>query len=230
MMNEEQISDLANYIWEGGLHLADIKGSVEQWFEENQQPAMLSSKDLYNLADFIRCRYELDYSNQYIQDDLETWFGEGMKQEPTVVGLSDEQAKSFIKYWMNDNRDETTCYKEWVKTQTFTQSQQFTPDWSKIPDDSAIDGCKIDLVWTCCGGLIERETLAKFERPKPPAPKVGQVWMHKRKGTEYEVLGFTRTDVNGQWSDYVRYEEVNGNAEYSRLVDVFLTKFEQVQA
>jgi hypothetical protein len=95
---------------------------------------------------------------------IANWF-KNNPVEPVVVGLTDEQVADFVKHWSSGMSDSITEYHEWAKTQTFAQSQQFQPDWSKIPDDSTIDGCRVDLTWICCGGLIERETLATFERP-----------------------------------------------------------------
>jgi hypothetical protein len=100
------------------------------------------------------------------------------------------------------------------------KAQQFTPDWSKIDDDSTIDGCKIDLVWTCCGGLIERETLTTFERPTPPAPRVevGQVWGFH--GSSVEIVMVTEFQI-------VMKSIETGNLSIDDIED-FLAKFERV--
>jgi hypothetical protein len=97
--------------------------AMSKWFEQQAVTQVpISAKDLYNLADFIRYRYELDYSTDYIQDDLVTWFGEGSLQEPVVVGLSDEQVHEFIDAWHKSTRyDAVGVYKDWAKTQTFAE-------------------------------------------------------------------------------------------------------------
>jgi hypothetical protein len=87
-MNENQIYDLAEFISEGGLHFADIKGSVKTWLEQNPI-------------------------------------------EPVVVGLSDEQVGylSFKLHGTLSYDGRVDVIENWLKTQTFTQSESFKPNW-----------------------------------------------------------------------------------------------------
>lgn len=201
-MNKEQIEDLANYIWEGGLHLADIKGSIDYWFEQNPQ-------------------------------------------EPVVVGLSDEQADSFLTFWHEqDSCNYIDVYKDWAKTQTFAQPQQLTPNWDDAPADANFitidnDGMRawhklkpeFDIVhgtWGSDGsnGIIFNDNSQKlFKRPTQPTPKVevGQVWTNIKTGKSYVIYCLTKTKITNEWIESVSYQL--GEEIYTRKLEDFLAKF-----
>ena len=159
---------------------------------------------------------------------------------PVVVGLSDDQVWELAKKILVADA-EVICatigtygeaINEYLKTQTFTQPEQFKPDWSKLDEDSTIDGCRIDLVWTCCGGLIDRETIATYERPKPtPIVEVGQVWRYK--DNDYIVESVGKVKFGDGWIDCVTYSDETVSdtkpfTYYTRTLSDFLVKFERV--
>ena len=46
MIDKEKIDDLANYIWEGTLHLSEIKNSITEWLEQNPvEPVVVGLSD-----------------------------------------------------------------------------------------------------------------------------------------------------------------------------------------
>ena len=188
-----------------------------------------------------------------IEKEINKWL-EQNPIEPVVVGLSDEQLEDLVKGlsiattdYQFKNRLEFA--REWLDAQTFAKPGVGNSDTSSNWDDAWIQELSTELAGFAYskenikslitafldkkpnlsnGSINWQQTLQ--ERPKPtPKVEVGQVWKHKRKGTKYEVLGFIRTYVLGEWLDYVKYEEVNGNAEFSKPQDDFLAKFEQVQ-
>jgi hypothetical protein len=123
MMNKEQIDDLANFIWEGGLHLADIKGSVEQWLEQNpQKPVVVGLSD-----EQVAEAFASPYIPKDIRDDLIVIFKNWLKTQTFAVreipvGLSDEQIQSLVDYTYCDS-DTFNTIKEWAKTQTLSTGE-----------------------------------------------------------------------------------------------------------
>jgi hypothetical protein len=139
-MNREKCIELSRAIMNARGEIKSIDETIYDWFEQNPlKPTLPNGVDLYNFADFLRCRYELEYSNEFIQEDISAWFEEGLKQEPVAVGLSDEQAISLIKF--RDSTISDNClriYKDWAKTQTFT-----TPEVKEVPvglSDEQVNG------------------------------------------------------------------------------------------
>jgi hypothetical protein len=144
-MNREQINDLANFIWEGGLHLADIKGSVEQWLEQN--PLVSVETKVVGLTDEqVAEAFASPYIPKDIRDDLIVIFKNWLKTQTFAVreipvGLSDEQIQSLVDYTYCDS-DTFNTIKEWAKTQTFAQPhQQFQPNWDDDVHRVGSGGC-----------------------------------------------------------------------------------------
>jgi hypothetical protein len=131
----------------------------------------------------------------------------------------------------------------WARTQTFSHSQQFEPNWDDAPV-GAIRCVNSTRWWNEKGEYIETTNSVSFERPKPPTPKVevGQVWTFKTKGSEYiveEVIILEGKTKIGEWQDnftLVVYSPANVKGYckskdiYRRPLEDFLAKFEQVQS
>jgi hypothetical protein len=93
-MNKEQIKDLANFIWEGGLHLADIKDSIDEWFEQNPvEPIVvgLTNEQIEAISIIVR---PYDDSNRIRNIISGYLMGEKFARQEIPVGLSDEQVQS----------------------------------------------------------------------------------------------------------------------------------------
>jgi len=223
-MNKEKIDDLANFIWEGGLHLADIKGSVEQWLEQNPQKPVAVGLTDEQVAD----AFASPYIPKDIRDDLIVIFKNWLKTQTFAVreipvGLSDEQIQSLVDYTYCDS-DTFNTIKEWAKTQTLsTESKmKFEIYWDDAPAGAEI--YQLSYVWLDKGGKwLDGNVLDEIKRPAPPAQKVevGQVWRHIN-------MGFAVTVVDVEYGIeflFVEDENLHGDVD---TVDNFLAKFERV--
>lgn len=130
-MNKEKIRELANKV-SFDLSIRDKNVEViTEWLEQNRLTGVTLTKyDLHNFADFLKYRYEIDLSVDYIVDDIETWIGESLS-EPVVVGLTDEQVDAFAHHYGLSVTDQVKTgieLKKWLKTQTFAQ-----PEVKEVP-------------------------------------------------------------------------------------------------
>jgi len=76
----------------------------------------MNKKKIESLSEFLLQNSR--WSN--MTHKITEWF-EKNPVEPVVVGLSDEQVKSFITHWMSGGNNEVMEYHEWARTQTFAQ-------------------------------------------------------------------------------------------------------------
>jgi hypothetical protein len=196
-MNKEQITDLANAIYERTI---------------------LHSPDL-------------------IIDIITEW----LNQNP--VGLSDEQVNELIDFWAEREGGLLENYKEWAKTQTFSQSQQFQPNWDDVPEwanwlaQDANGGWYLYENKPDSGlaqwGRVDKRGAGRFstnpnwigtlqQRPAPATPKVevGQIWKVNGSACRVKVLLIQGSDL------VVDGLDVGGLAAYK--IEDFLAKFEQV--
>jgi intein/homing endonuclease len=198
----------------------------------------MNKKQIYGLRNFI-----VD-SDMLPSRAIEKWF----EQNPveSVVGLSDEQvqnlarALNYRKYWKHDWL--TSTIHDFLKTQTFAQPQQyFEPSWEIIPNH--VDEVEIVMNYCQDGMVLDDESnfLISYKRPVPPAPRVevGQIWNYK--DNTYVVTGIERikgkTKIGTEWVDdleLVHYHRGTNLVSiefqaYTRTMDAFLAKFEQVQ-
>jgi hypothetical protein len=215
-----------------------------------------------NKEQFARSVFDSINSNRDgFKNLVENWFEQNPTIEPVVVGLSDEQVEGFMIFWADSpSSDYIGLYKEWAKTQTFTQSrvftdseiqqkyqelyddyqsllvdnQQFQPNWD---NDAPQEAEVLVLTSTWLNKSRQRVgeiTSQKFDRPKPPAPtvEVGQVWMHNTKtGCDYIVTTIGNfKDSHDECVDSVTYHSKVSDRYYTRTRDDFLAKFERVQS
>jgi hypothetical protein len=100
--------------------------------------------------------------------------------EPVVVGLSDEQVESL------------TDYIGWLKTQTFTQPQQFQPNWDDAPEWA--EYFIGEFYSEKDVPPVREDTPIVIKRPKPtPLVEVGQVWYYG--AIESTIVEVTDTEV-----------------------------------
>jgi hypothetical protein len=94
---------------------------------------------------------------------FEKWF-EQNPQEPVAVGLSDEQVADFMDTWNDSERYYAVgVYRDWAKTQTFTQPQQ-TEIFSQFerPKPPA-PRVEVGQVWDFHGSSVEIVMVTKFQ-------------------------------------------------------------------
>jgi hypothetical protein len=108
-----------------------IQDDISAWFEGGlkQEPIVvgLTHEQINRLCDHLNgygrnhCLYT-HHINSFLDKEV-------FEVKETVVGLSDEQAENFIKFYWNTNANfGADTYKEWAKTQTFA-----TPEVKEIP-------------------------------------------------------------------------------------------------
>ncbi len=162
-------------------------------------------------------------------------FAQSQLFEPVVLGLSDEQVDDILNLFSYDSDEYLEYAKklgDYLKTQTFTRPQYFYPSWDIIP--SHVDEVEIVMNYCQDGMILDDESnfLISYKRPKPPAPKVevGQVW--KYKGNHYTVglLSTLKVINTTEWVSCVNYISDNSGNCYTRTLEDFLAKFEQVQS
>jgi hypothetical protein len=206
-MNREKCIELSRAIMDARREIKSLDETIYDWFEQNPlKPTLPNGKDLYNFADFIRCRYELDYSNEFIQGDISAWFEEGLKQEPVVVGLSDEQEFwASAPKWANWYVEDLYGCHYWFENEPVP----FNNEW-KSQGGNSKKIAPVKRFW--------HSTLR--QRPKPPAPRVevGQVW-------SYGVFDVRVIGVN---AIVVAYQGINNNDIETTDIRYFLAKFERV--
>ena len=166
--------------------------------------------------------------------------------KPTVVGLSDDQILGLEKY-LNSEREQNTfrdAIRDWLKTQTFTQSrvftdseiqqkyielyddyqsllidkQQFQPNWDDAPDNAVFCDVIFRFFDDYAKPVHEEPLLMTVARPKPPAPVIeaGQVW---KSNYSVEILGVDTV---------IRYRHENDVCCTAEGIEDFLARFERV--
>jgi hypothetical protein len=157
------------------------------------------------------------------------------------VGLRDNQVKDLaelLSKYGNDYAHMVTVLRQWLENQSFSkldlaedymelkaevrELRKFQDiDWDSMPE---VNRVAIVQTYYGEGGVVLSSDVVYKDRPV----ERGQIWEHLRKGSRYEILGYIRTWVNDAWVDYVKYEELGGNAEYSRPESDFAVKFKRV--
>jgi hypothetical protein len=104
-----------------------------------------------------------------------------------VVGLTDEQIKRLS--WELDGKASKSSRKvieDYLKPQTFSQSQSFEPNWDDIDSDISIVLFS-ENYYSENGDSKGAKSLFQYERPKPAEPtvEVGQNYKYVRE-SEYE--------------------------------------------
>ncbi len=169
------------------------------------------------------------YGNAYslMREVLSIW---SMMNPIETVGLSDSQIDE-IAVLINKTKLglETDGFvlliNKYLKTQTFAQPHQFTPNWDVAPEWAT--KCRVRVHWadddnhSATGALLHTE-----QRPTPaPIIEVGQVWRFKNSDDNgYKLVALTQIDG----IDYAVLELENGQYPSYNKED-FLANFEQVQ-
>lgn len=230
-MNKEKIDDLANYIWEGGLHLADIKGSIEEWFEQNPQEPVVGLTD--EQCDIFGGIIDDEEGTNYVGKYLKEWLKTQDFAEPCTCGINlGEVRDNLHKDFLSVCRERNNLQDELEQL----KAQQFQPNWDDAPDRAV--NRQITHCWYDALGIpLEYKILLDEQRPKPPAPKVevGQTWKYTKSGKLYIILALG--DMKSEddeavcfpdWVDSVTYRCNESNRVFTRTLDDFLDKFEQV--
>lgn len=162
------------------------------------------------------------------------WLEEN-QPEPVVVGLSDEQVYEISRCACEIGFDVgrtsiqniIDIVSNYLKTQTFTQLKQFTPNWDDAP--FAVE-FQLRKVWISAQGNELEELPICFYRPKPtPQVEVGQVWKNHNNGKNYKILMLGKLKESGVWLDAVTYGSADDNYYYyTRTLSDFLAKFERM--
>jgi hypothetical protein len=235
MIDKEKVFKLAMKL--KNSYVNQYEDAITEWLEQNQ----LNSDEVQDYRDEIeeleRHSQELyeegkaciKYQNE-LMDEIQRLKSQ---QKEVVVGLSDEQVFRVAKI-MGYSSDSITVDRinTYLKTQTFTQSQQlfmpFSPDWTDVPDDIVL--WRVCFEWLNENHNVVRSDVLQPEikRPKPTQQvEVGQVWMHKNTLNEYYIKSLGQMKFNGEWHDSVTYE-YDETDEFTRPLSDFLAKFERV--